>query len=81
MKTRSIFKILTINIVLVLFFMEIISMIYVKIFKPDLGELNALPTYLSFRMDDVFMDAYDPMGPHFVDTTLPWTTWRLTGSC
>ena len=77
MKTRSILKILTINIVLVLFLMEIISIIYVKIFKPDLGELNTITTYLSFRLDDVYMDAYDPMGPHFVDTALAWTTWHV----
>lgn len=76
MKIRSLFKIASINVLLILFLAELLSITYVTLKKPYVGYMEQYPTYLRFSMDDKYMTEYDPLGPRVIDTAYPWSTWH-----
>jgi hypothetical protein len=80
MNIRRIAKILSINVILILLSAELLSIAYVTLKKPYVGYLEQYPTYLGFSMDDKYMPEYDPLGPHIIDSTYPWSTWHPRNS-
>lgn len=80
MKTNKTLKVLLWNVCILIFLIEMMSMAYIHIKKPPLGYLESFPTYLNFTIEDQLAETYDPLGPHFIDTTYPWATWHPRNS-
>jgi hypothetical protein len=76
MKLNYIIKIIAVNALILFSLLECVSYLYLKKVNPDIGYLRKLPTYLEFDMEDRFTRIHDPMAPHFIDTSYPWSTWH-----
>jgi hypothetical protein len=63
--------------------LELTCMAYFLWAKPvDLGSYGTYPTYLNLTRDNVYRRQvpHDPLGPHIIDTLLPWGTWHTPNS-
>ena len=73
---KSAIRLILINLLILAIFMELGSMAYIHFAKPDIGYKSTLPTYIDFSWKDSFVTKHDPLSPHFIDTTYPWSTWH-----
>lgn len=80
-------KIILINLIVVVVLVEIVSMIFIKVTKPNLPDYQQIPTYLDivFDKDKTFKNvlsgkgdsiSIDPLSPRNIDTLYPWCTWH-----
>ena len=76
MRIKSVIRLILINLLILVVMMELGSMAYIHVAKPDIGYKSTLPTYIDFSWKDSFQTKHDPLSPHFIDTTYPWSTWH-----
>lgn len=76
MTFKSTFKLILINLLVLILLSELGSMAYIHFSKPDIGYKSTLPTYIDFSWKDSFEQRHDPLSPHFIDTMYKWSTWH-----
>jgi hypothetical protein len=62
------------TILVVIITLEIFSFIAIKYFHYT-NLWYKFPTYANWGK--TIKESYDPLGPHYIDTDLPWSTWHL----
>lgn len=66
-----------ITLFIVFITLEIFSFIAIKYFHYS-NLWYKYPTYTYWG--STIKESYDPLGPHFIDTNLPWSTWHINNS-
>lgn len=69
-------RILSYNIVVFALLMELGSWAYVSFARPNIGYLAMVPTYLDMGSQSQYEADVDPLSPHIIDSTYPWSTWH-----
>jgi len=70
------------NLFLFILLFELAAWAYVSMRKPYVGYLANYPTYVDLLTgtDPRHAGLYDPLGPHVIDTALPWSLWHPRNS-
>lgn len=78
--TRAVYvsRIAMVNLAVLLLGIEISCAVFITFRHPDMIHTNALPTYLSWTWEDDYQKT-NPIGPHKIDTSLPWCTIHPPG--
>lgn len=70
---RAMLRIGLVNGLVLAALMELCSFLYILAARPLIYRYQKLPTYLEWTWEDSYLHK-DPLGPHLLDTTLPWCT-------
>jgi hypothetical protein len=84
---KKYFKIIFINLLVIVVSIELVSMIYIKVTKPVIPDYQRIPTYLDIMTDgsisfnDILFGSgekiqQDPLAPRNIDTSYTWCNWH-----
>lgn len=77
-KAKKGIRLILINLIVLSVGIEFVSALFIYFSHPELIHFNNLPTYLSWTWEDNYQYR-TPLGPHKIDTALPWCTIHPPG--